>query len=402
MMGLRNIGIVYRKELLDSLRDRRTIISMIVVPVLVMPALMLGMGMMAARLVTRAQQEIPKVMVLGGEDSPKTLAALRALKTIEVVPASQDYTNLISEKRIRAAVEIPGGFDAALVSGEAKTVQIYIYQGEMKSSFGAQPIEQFFRQLSDTTLSKRLAAHNFPERLLRPFEIRQTNVAPPKKVSGNLIGSFIPYLLILMCMTGAIYPSVDLTAGEKERGTMETLLTSPVARTHLVIGKCLVVLTAALVTTLLSLSSLGASFALAKRLLFREMGRGLPFPLTMDLASLAAVFVMMLPVALFFSATMLAIALFSRSTKEAQSYLQPLLIAAILPAVASLLPGVELNSRLALVPVVNVSLVSKEILSGTYHWNYILLIFGSTCVYAAAALAAAVAMFKRESVLFRT
>jgi sodium transport system permease protein len=110
---------------------------------------------------------------------------------------------------------------------------------------------------------------------------------------------------------------------------------------------------------------------------------------------------MMLPVALFFSATMLAIALFSRSTKEAQSYLQPLLVITIMPAVASLLPGVELSSRLALVPVVNVSLVSKEILSGTYHWSYILMIFGSTSVYAAAALAAAVAMFKRESVLFR-
>src|SRR5512142_2825341 len=114
MRPLRNIGIVYRKELVDSLRDRRTIISMIVVPMLAMPALMLGMGSLAVRLVTRAQQEIPKVMVLGGEDSPKTLAALCALKTIAVMPPSQDYTNLISEKKVRAAVRIPDGFDAAL------------------------------------------------------------------------------------------------------------------------------------------------------------------------------------------------------------------------------------------------------------------------------------------------
>ena len=175
MSGLRNIGIVYRKELLDSLRDRRTIISMIVVPMLAMPVLMLGMGSLAIRLVTRAQQEIPKVMVLGGEDSPKTLTALRALKTIEVVPTSRDYTNLISEKRIRAAVEIPGGFDAALQSGEKRTVQVYIYEGEMKSAFGAQPIEQFFRQLSDSTLAERLAAHNFPTRLLKPLEVQKTN-----------------------------------------------------------------------------------------------------------------------------------------------------------------------------------------------------------------------------------
>jgi sodium transport system permease protein len=402
MSGLRNIGIVYRKELLDSLRDRRTIISMIVVPMLAMPALMLGMGTLAFRLVTRAQQEIPKVMVLGGEDSPKTLTALRALKTIEVVPPSRDYTNLISDKKIRAAVEIPGGFDAALQSGEKRTVQIYIYEGEIKSSFGAQPIEQFFRGLSDTTLSERLTAHNFPQQLLKPFEVQKTNVAPPKKVSGNLIGSIIPYLLILMCMTGAIYPSVDLTAGEKERGTMETLLCSPVARTHLVFGKCLMVLTAALVTTLLSLSSMGVSFGLVKRLGLGAAGGGSTFPLAIDLSSLALAFAMMLPMALFFSATMLAIGLFSRTTKEAHSYLQPLLIVTIMPAVASLLPGVELNSRLALIPVVNISLLTKEILSGTYHWSYIALIFGSTCLYAGVALAAAVAMFKRESVLFRT
>jgi sodium transport system permease protein len=168
-----------------------------------------------------------------------------------------------------------------------------------------------------------------------------------------------------------------------------------------VVGKCLVVLTAALATTLLSLASMGVSFALVKKMELGGARGGLALPLMIDLPSLAAVFVMMVPVALFFSATMLAIALFSRSTKEAQSYLQPLLIIAILPAVASLLPGVELSSRLALVPVVNVSLVSKEILSGIYHWNYILMIFGSTSLYAAAALAAAVAMFKRESVLFR-
>jgi sodium transport system permease protein len=402
MISLRKIGVVYRKELLESLRDRRTVISMIVVPTLAMPAVMLALGTMAVKLVSRAQQEIPKVMVLGGEDSPKTLAALRALKTLDLAPASQDYTNLISEKKLRAAIEVPRGFDAALQSGEQKTVQIYVYEGEMKSTFAAQHLEQFFRQLSDTTLHERLTAHNFPQHLLKPFEVRKTNVAPPEKVSGNLIGMVIPYLIILMCMTGAIYPAVDLTAGEKERGTIETLLCSPVPRTHLVFGKCLMVLTAALVTTLLSLSSTGLSFGLLKKLAFGAAHAAQALPVTINFGSMAAVFAMMLPMALFFSATMLAIALFSRSTKEAQSYLQPLLIAAILPAVASLLPGVELNSRLALIPIVNISLVSKEVLSGTYHWGYIALIFGSTCVYAAAALAVAVALFKRETVLFRT
>jgi len=102
-----------------------------------------------------------------------------------------------------------------------------------------------------------------------------------------------------------------------------------------------------------------------------------------------------------FSAALLTIALFAKSYKEAQSYISPLMIVVIVPAVASVIPGVELNARLALVPILNTSLVSKEIFTGTYHWNYILTIFGSSCVYAAAALYAAVRMFNREDVLFR-
>jgi sodium transport system permease protein len=400
-MSWRNVTIVYRKELLDLLRDRRTIISMIVIPTLAVPLLMLLMGGAAAKLVSKARQEIPKVMVIGGADSPATTAALRELKTIEIVPTSENFTNLISEKIIRAAVEIPAGFDAALQRGESAEVWIYGYEGEMKSSFGAQALEQFFRQLRDRTVSERLAARQMPERLLHPFEIRRASAASPKKVSGNLIGSLLPYMIILMCMTGAMYPAVDLTAGEKERGTMETLLCSPVSRTHLVLGKCLMVVTASIVTSVLSLSSTAICFVLARKL-FGDPRQAAALPLAIDLSSLAAVFVLMLPMAIFFSATLLAIALFARSSKEANSYLQPLVFLTIMPAVASFLPGVELNHRLAFFPVLNVSLLSKELLSGTYHWDYIAIIFGSTCFYAAAALALAVRMFRRESVLFRT
>ena len=118
--------------------------------------------------------------------------------------------------------------------------------------------------------------------------------------------------------------------------------------------------------------------------------------------AILSVFVMVLPLAVLFSAALLAIALFAKSFKEAQSYISPLMIVVVLPAVAAVLPGVELNTTLALVPVLNTSLVSKEIMTGTYHWNYIALIFTSSCVYAAAAIAIAVKLFQREDVLFRT
>src|SRR3984885_6220383 len=109
-MSLRNVGIVYRKELIDSLRDRRTVISMIVVPLLVMPLLTIGMGFLSLTLIGVAEKEVPQIMIIGGEDSPHVVAALKDLKDLHVVPAKPDYAEEISNKEIRAAVEIPEGF----------------------------------------------------------------------------------------------------------------------------------------------------------------------------------------------------------------------------------------------------------------------------------------------------
>ena len=211
----------------------------------------------------------------------------------------------------------------------------------------------------------------------------------------------LPYMVILMCMTGAIYPSIDLTAGEKERGTMETLLCSPVPRTQLVLGKVLIVLTVSVVTALLSILSNGIALVALKRLT-SGLGKGPGTPFALDPAALAGVIMMMLPMAVFISALMIALGLFARSSKEAASYMQPLVIAAILPAAAGGLPGVEMNYAMAFIPVFNVSLICKEILAGVVHWNFIILVFCVMAAYSLGAVAAAVAIFQRESVLFRS
>jgi len=401
-MSLRNVGIVYHKELTEALRDRRTLISTIIVPLLLFPILTVGFGFMAIKLVGQAQKEVHRVMILGGEDSPDVVQGIRKLNSIEVVPAAPNYKDQIVDKEIRAAVDIPKGFQAALDRNEALTVKIYMYQGEMKSSFGADSVEKFLTQYRDQVAQRHLEAAHLSKSLLKPFDVKQENVAPPEKVGGTTLGGLIGYMVILLCMTGAMYPAMDFTAGEKERGTMETILTSPIERTHLVLGKFFLVLTASLFTALLSVISMGTSlYALAR---FGGIGAGKEgsMLLTISLKGVVAVFVMALPVAVLFSAALLTIALFAKSYKEAQSYLTPLTFIVIIPAVASLLPGVELNARLAVVPILNTSLICKEIVTGTYHWNYIALIFASTCVYAAAALFIAVKMFQREDVLFRS
>jgi sodium transport system permease protein len=402
-MSWRAIRTIYGKEMRDSLRDYRTIISMIVIPTLGIPLLIFGVCAMMIKTMSKAQAEIPLVMIVGGDTSSNVLSALRATGEFKIIPATDDFTNQIVQKQVRAVVSLPPDFDAMVLRGEKAEVNIYEYVTDVSSEFAAQKLDAFFKKLKDRTVKKSLISRDVPLDVLEPFAIEQQNVAPPAKVAGSMIGGFLPYLFIVMCFMGAMYPAIDVTAGEKERGTMETILCCPVARINLVVGKFLAVFTISTATVILSLASLCATFELGTVLFKHTLPPQLMLSVsTIDATGFLGVFVMLLPVAVMLSALMLMIGLFSKSFREAQSYAGPLMVVLILPVIPAILPGTELTAKLALVPLMNVSLACKEMLEGIWHWNYILLIFASACVYASAALAATVWMFHREGVIFRS
>lgn len=416
-MNWNNILTVYVKELRDSLRDRRTLLSTIIIPTLIIPVMIFGVGKVMNKVMSQAQEEISKIMIIGGEDSPGIVAALKAARDtardrpqFRLVPAG-DYKAAIGDKKIRAAVEIPAGFEAALQTGSAPTITIYYYEGEIKSGLGQRALERFFSDLRQKTAEAGLTGRGLPVTLLKPFEMKRKNAAPPEKVGGNLFGGFVPYLIIILCFSGAMYPAMDLTAGEKERGTMETLLCSPVPRVDIVLGKFLMVLTGSLSAMVFMLLSMGTSAVLGGTIMAGsgttvKVGTGaakatMEVMPTVDPLGLVGVLVMVFPIAVLFAALTFTVSLFAKSYKEAQSYLGPMIIVVIMPAVVGMLPGIDLNVKLALVPLLNLSLVCKEMLSGVWHWDYIALIFGSSSLYAAVALALAVKMFNREDVMFR-
>jgi sodium transport system permease protein len=404
-MSHRNIGVVYRKELREALRDRRTLISSFLVPLLVFPILIAGFGAASVHMIGEAMRELPKVMILGGNDSPRVREQLRQSQRIKIVPAASDWKQQIIEKQIRAALEIPPGFEDDVSQQKASTIKIYIYKNEMKSELAAERIEKTLKEFDDKIVAERLAAKDLPASVLAPFQIKQENVAPEEKAWAEILGGMIGYMVVLLCLTGGMYPAMDLTAGEKERGTMETILSSPIARTDLVLGKFFLVLTASLVTAALSIASMGTSFAVLHRLNISApsaQGDAPVLMLHLGPAAILSIFIMALPLAVFFSACLMAISIFAKSYKEAQTYITPLMILVIVPAVSALLPGAELNAKVALIPILNASLLCKELVAGTYHWNFIGIIFLSTCAYAAGALFLAVQMFQREEVLFRS
>jgi sodium transport system permease protein len=403
-MSLRNIGIVYRKELTEALRDRRTIITMVIVPLLIFPLFSVGFGAAIAALIGKAKEETPKVMIIGGEDSPAVVAGLKQVPKIQIVPLEQNWKDQVINKQVPVVVEIPKDFEGNLTDQKEQTVLIHDYEGDLKSETAKDKIEKYFTDYRDSIVKDRLAARNLPVTVLKPFAIKPHNVAPPEKSGGALFfGGFIAYIVVFLCLNGGMHPAMDLTAGEKERGTMETILSSPVSRGHLVLGKFLLVFTTALVTAALSVISMAISFALVNLSHTKPIQAGeADTSLHIGIGAALSVFIMAVPLAVLFSSVLITISTFAKTYKEAQSYIVPILFLVLIPAIAAMLPGVELTPKLAIVPVLNVSLLCKELIIGTYHWNYIAIIFSSTCVYAAAALFIAIKMFQRESVLFRS
>lgn len=402
-MNLASILIVFRKELRETLRDRRALVTMFLLPTVVMPLLVLGFGFVAGRAVGKARAEVPKVMLVGAAESPRLQAALAAERGLSLVPTAADYLDSVAAKRVRAAVRVSDDFDARIEAGTPAAVRILHHEGDMKSGFAAAEIERFFRNYREEIVNARLAARDLPATVVRPFSVARQNVAPPAQVGGSLIGGFIPYVIILLCFTGAMYPAMDLTAGEKERGTMETLLCAPVARIDLVLGKFLLVLGSSLATVVLAGLSALVTLPLGRLLMG---GAGMPADagtaLVVDPLGLLACLAMIVPVAVLFAAVIFSLALYARTQKEAQSVVSPLIVVVLLPALAGLLPGFELRPGLALVPLLNVSLACKALASGIFDWESLALIFFSTSVYAAAALAFAARLFGREDVVLRS
>lgn len=430
--------IVWAKELKDILRDRRTIISMVLVPILFYPLLSIGLGSVIAMQIAKTQAESQMILVLPHDadsrfvqnlagvekivlvtaDSVKPALAKSAQSDSTISPAdverlfsgpidalpdsvkSRIYYRAIAEKLIRAVIEIPSDIGARIQRGDSVVVRTFSDEADIKSEAAGDRLRDWANKIRDSIVTERLTAAGMDRRLLRPVVHQFVDVAPPAKKSGFFIGMFLPYMLVLLMMTGGMYPALDITAGEKERGTLETLLVAPVSRWHLAIGKFLTVATAGMVTTALATVSMAVSFGIGGTRFGGDGSQSIS--IGFSAITMLWIFLLMIPTAVLFSAILIAISIAARSYKEGQSYVTPLLMAAIMPAMVSMVPGLELNPVLAFIPVVNICMAMKEVILGIYHPGMIALVFLSTALYAAFALFIATRLFERESILFRT
>ncbi len=322
-----------------------------------------------------------------------------------IIAFPEEFDRLIDE-----FLAEPRPHDAAAPHLSARPIVIYNSANE-RSQLAYNRVSKALTFWERELLATREANLSFPSTFIAPlFERRQsdgtsrnvTDVAQAEQHSANVWSRFFPTLLILMTLTGAFYPSIDLGAGEKERGTMETLLISPAARSEIVLGKFLTILLFSILTALVNIASMGGSlflFTLAGEAAMSRMGMvALP-----SIGTLAMLGLTMVPLAGLFSALSLALATFARSTKEGQYYLTPMMLVVMGLTIVCMSPAVELTPFNSVIPVMGIGLLLKNLIQSGQSdvLLYVVPVLLSSLGYSLLALWWANEQFHKEEVLFR-
>lgn len=423
------VAAIYRRELLDVLRDRRTIFMMIIFPVVLYPLI----GYVLVNLAMTIQEKKRLVVIINAEALPKEPALLapggnrfapnlftrspQDANLLDVNQAMKDSPwadqsqrdRLLRDRIADLVVIVPDDLTAQIAAGKAGNLE-YVYnsaddQGQMTFN-KVQNVVDNWKQL---LLKKRLLADAKSTEYTQPVKEQVRDIATRKESSAIVWSRIVPFILVLMSLTGAFYPAIDLCAGEKERGTMETLLISPARRAEIVSAKFFTVLTSSLVTAAMNLLSITITgWKLLSDLSSSASGGG-PNSALMSSISLPSgwimliVFLMLVPIAAFLSSICLALAVMAKSMKEGQYYLTPVFMIAFPLTYMTLVPGVELSPVYSLLPLTGTCLLLKTLLAGRLDQAlpYMLPVLLPTLAYTWMALRWAVVQFESESVLFR-
>ncbi len=486
-MNWTNIKLIFLREVRDQLRDRRTLFMVAVLPLLLYPALGIGMVQMT---VTFSEQ-MRNVVIIGADEIPppelvkehrivsdffnfpedadklrvitdapdslstskldeKSKATFRSFiqqvqreqPTLQELADVQDeiyglveskerqaeltaqeitlrkkVTGWFSKSPAQVLVIFPKGFrehfektNKQLATGDFNISTgphpiILHNSADEKSEIAYQRVKLALREWETVLLEQRLESASLPASLPDPVQSTLLDLAESDEIAANMWSKMFPALLVIMSVTGAFYPAIDLGAGEKERGTMETLLISPATRTEIVLGKFLTVMLFSLSTALLNLASMGFT---GKHML-AAVGNGnasafgdLSFP---PVLSLMWVVLLAIPLSSLFSAMSLSLAMFAKSSKEGQYYLTPLLMVTMGLTMFCLNPSIELTPYHSVLPVVGPALLLKALLLGgatsSAVWIYAIPVLVTSFAYSALALWWAIEQFQSEGILFR-
>ncbi len=397
-MNFKKVMIVYRKELMEVLRDKRTLFMILLLPVILYPVLIIGFNAVMSRQTGVLEEQGATIAIQDSVNtivSARMLAELSKIEHFTLIPAAGNAQSLYNNKDIQSIITLR---DSISTDGLI-TYQIYVqYDGTNDRS------EMTFAKIRDALMAtekalveEELQLSGINPEIMNLIDVRKLNTADSQKTMGKVLGMILPYIMIIMLLSGASVVAADLVAGEKERKTLETLLVAGVDRRDIVIGKYLTIITLGMINLIVNLFSISFSM----QYMLSQAGvdlAGAGMPIKAIFILLAA----MLPLATLFSAILLSISTFSRNMKEARTYEQPLLMVSMILAMISFLPAIEMNNLMALIPIVNIALLFKAVMMNDYQLSHLFLTILSTVVLDVIAIWGTIKLFSTEGILFRS
>ena len=390
---------IFKKELIDVLRDRRTLMFMVVIPILITPLLIIGSIKFQEYQNKKSEEKILKIAYVNeSEDSltKQLLSDQKGVKIIEGVPIDS-IESYIKSDSLQGGLYLGKGFLKKIKTNSSGDVKIYYKSSDLMSK-SKKRIQAALDIYKGKIIAERLKQLNVDGQILEPINITNIDMATAKETLGKAVGGFIPYVLVMFIFLGAMYPAIDLGAGEKERGSLETLLSSPATKFEITMGKLLVVSLTGIVSGLVSVLGISSSLFFIDKIPVQIQETILEL---INPFMIFSIIILMIPIAIFFASMLLSISFYARSFKEAQSLMGPLNMVIIVPLFLSLGPGMEMDHATALMPLINVGLLTKEILAGSVELIYFIETLFSLLFCAAIGIWFSVFWFKKENTIFR-
>jgi len=400
-MRINNVRTVFWKEVLDSVRDSRTIFLMIALPLVIYPALFTGMGYFERTMREKQEEAAVSVAIVNAEDAPGLLAFFKEQDklNVQVVPKSKesDAAAMIRERIAKVTLIVPGEFETTLERGKAKELEVLYDGADMNSLVARDRITSLLNEYGNGIVRQRLASRGLDVSILETVKANPKNVATAREMGAFAIGTIVPFLLIILMSAGAQHTAIDVTVGEKERSTLETVLATSASRTEIVFGKFAAVLLFSFATAIMGL--IGLLLTMYSGLSF--MSAIAEEKLSVSGGTILILILSLVPVMIFLSAAFMAIGCFAKSIKEGQTYSSYFYMAIMLAAVVTIFPGLEIGPKGYAVPLIGVLFLEKEVLMGSFDIVHIVTASLSTLAMAVGAIFLSVKLFSNEKVMFR-
>ncbi|HET8985946.1 MAG TPA: ABC transporter permease [Trueperaceae bacterium] len=400
---------IAKKEIVSTLRDRRALVSNLVIPLLLLPVMMLGLPLLMGGLFEREAVTVTDVGVVGIDNVPAALRAALEAQNVALVPV-EDATGAVQADDVPVAIVIPPGFEADIASGGDATVSVHAKTGNIRSELNVGKVQQAVTTYQQGIVAERLGRAGLDPSVLQPVTVAMVDASSAGERSSGQLSWLIPFFIAIWTLTGGQMTAIDATAGEKERGTLEVLLVAPVRRSEVVFGKFIATLTFGLTAAIMAIVGYLLGGALMRSVFLPRLGddaggmvsiMGGTFDASIGTIGLLLISALLL--SSFVAAMLLSISLFARSFKEAQSYIAPLSFLFIIPVlVLQFKDLIGLGDGVYYVPVLNVLVYMDDVVRGAATAEHMAITWVTLIIATLILLAFANRNFTRENVIFRT